>query len=64
MSIILLFRGYGRLYEAPILAFPNFQKEFILKTDASDLAVGFCLKQCDKNSVEHVIAYGTIFDPN
>ena len=42
----------------PVLVFPNFQKEFMLYTDASDRAVGYILGQLDDNGKERVVAYG------
>ena len=47
------------LTEAPILAFPDFRKEFILDTDASFDAIGAVLSQEDDEGKEHVIAYGS-----
>ena len=43
----------------PILGFPDFQKEFILDTDASFDTIGAVLSQRDKNGRERVIAYGS-----
>ena len=47
-----------RLTSPPILAYPNFEKEFILYTDASDYAIGYILGQLDDTGKEKVIAYG------
>ena len=47
-----------RLTMAPILAFPDFEKEFILYTDASHLAISFILGQKDDSGREKVISYG------
>ena len=47
-----------KLLSAPILAYPNFSKEFIIYTDASDHAIGYILGQLDNNNKEVVIAYG------
>lgn len=47
-----------KLTSAPILAYPNMNKPFILTTDASNSAIGYILSQKDKGNREHVIAYG------
>lgn len=47
-----------KLTSAPILAYPNMHKPFILTTDASTTAIGYILSQTDKGKREHVIAYG------
>jgi hypothetical protein len=47
------------LTSAPILAYPNFEREFILFTDASDLALGAILSQKDHEGYERVIAYAS-----
>ena len=47
-----------RLTEAPILAHPDFEKEFILDTDASDVAIAAVLSQ-KIDGKEHVIAYAS-----
>ena len=43
----------------PILAYPNFEKPFILYTDASTFALGAILAQKDEQKREHVIAYAS-----
>ncbi len=45
------------LVSAPILACPNFEKKFILTTDASNWAVGAVLSQEDDNDVERPICF-------
>jgi hypothetical protein len=46
------------LTSAPILAYPDFQRQFILYTDASNKALGYVLGQRDDQGRERVIAYG------
>jgi hypothetical protein len=45
------------LTTAPILALPNFNREFILTTDASNIAIYFILSQKDNEGRERVIEY-------
>ena len=47
-----------RLTTAPILAYPNKEDQFILDTDASDVAIGAVLSQRQGHQ-EKVIAYGS-----
>ena len=47
------------LCSAPILAYPDFQRPFILDTDASDTGLGGVLSQADDQGRERVIAYGS-----
>ena len=44
--------------EAPILVHPQYDKEFILYTDASYSGLGHILSQLGKDGKEHPIAYG------
>src|ERR1044072_1601369 len=44
--------------EAPILAHPDYDKEFILYTDASYTGLGFILAQKDNQGLEHPVRYG------
>ena len=46
------------LITAPVLAFPQFDKPFILAVDSSDESIGYVLSQLDANGKEHPIAYG------
>ena len=47
------------LTSSPVLGFPDFEKEFILDTDASFDTIGAVLSQRDNNGYERVIAYGS-----
>ena len=42
---------------APILAYPDYQKEYLLYTDVSSSAIGMVLAQIQEGK-EHVICYG------
>ena len=44
---------------APILCFPDINREFILDTDASFDTIGAVLSQKDKEGRERVVAYGS-----
>ena len=45
------------LMTAPILNYPNFQKPFIVQTNASLFSIGAVLSQLDNENVEHPVAY-------
>jgi hypothetical protein len=47
------------LSEEPILKYPDFDKEFILATDASNVAIGAVLGQLDELGKEHPVAYAS-----
>lgn len=48
-----------RLYSAPILAYLNFNHQFILDTNASDVGIVAVLSQIDSEGQERVVAYGS-----
>ena len=48
----------AKLLSAPVLAYPDPLKKFVLTCDASDTAVGYVLGQIDDNNREFVVAYG------
>ena len=49
----------GCLMTPPILAYPDFERPFILYTDASTFALGAILSQLGEDKKEHVIAYAS-----
>ena len=47
------------LCSEPILKWPNFEREFILQTDASERGIGAVLSQYDDQGLEHPLAYSS-----
>ena len=47
----------ARICSRPVLASPDFTKEFILQTDASDRGVGAVLSQLDNDGNDHPVAF-------
>ena len=47
------------MIDAPVLAFPNFDQEFILETDASGVGLGAILAQKQPDGTVRPIAYGS-----
>ena len=45
------------LTSAPLLAYPDCNKPFIMSCDASDIAIGQVLSQLDDENLEHVVEY-------
>jgi len=48
-----------KMFNSPILKYPDFSREFILDTDASFDTIGAVLSQKDEYGLERVIAYGS-----
>ena len=47
------------LSEAPVLVYPNFDREFVVEVDASLRGLGACLSQYDDDGQLHPIAYAS-----
>ena len=56
-------RAFSRLKilipEAPVLAYPQFDKDFVLEIDASLKGLGACLSQFDSDGVLHPVAFAS-----
>jgi len=48
-----------RLTTAPVLAYPDYTKPFVLDTDASDVGIGAVLAQRDEDGHERVVAFAS-----
>ena len=49
----------SKLLSPPILAYPNFTKDFVLETDTSKHGLGAILSQCQEDNKLHPIAYAS-----
>ena len=49
----------GKVQSAPVLVFPDFEKTFLLETDASKEGLGTVLSQKQSNGWYHPIAFGS-----
>ena len=47
------------LITTPILALPDWDKPFIMNTNASETGIRAVLCQCDSDGTEHAIAYAS-----
>ncbi|GFV87376.1 retrovirus-related Pol polyprotein from transposon 297 [Trichonephila clavipes] len=47
----------GKLIDKPVLYVPNFEREFIVQTDASNVGMGAVLTQLNEQGEEHPILY-------
>ena len=53
------FQMKNLICSAPIIRYPDFHREFVLQTDASDVGLGAVLSQIDEYGREHVVAYAS-----
>ncbi|GBM15726.1 hypothetical protein AVEN_262896-1 [Araneus ventricosus] len=49
----------SKLTAMPVLYAPDYKKEFIIKTDASDVGMGIVMSQSDLKNVEHPVLYSS-----
>ncbi|GFW00391.1 retrovirus-related Pol polyprotein from transposon 297 [Trichonephila clavipes] len=54
----------GKLTDKPVLYTPNFEREFIVQTDASNAGMGAILTQLNEQGEEHPILYLIMTDHN
>jgi len=57
--IFVLSQSLHILISAPILAYPDFDRTFLLQTDASDVGIGVILAQYDGKGQQRVIVYAS-----
>jgi len=50
---------WSKLVAAPVLAYPNFKKDFVLETDTSQQDLGAILSQYQDNKKLHPVAYAS-----
>ena len=45
--------------KSPVLAYTNFEVDFVLETDASAKGLGAVLSQCQSDGVQHPVAFAS-----